>query len=46
VTASASCGRDNDPRAQFCIDCVTPMGTSHASRSLVGSTLLRIEIPA
>src|SRR2546426_6931442 len=33
VTACAYCGRNNDPSAQFCMDCGKPMGKSGRLRA-------------
>src|SRR3989442_8869226 len=40
VTACAYCGRNNDPSAQFCMDCGKPMGKSGRLRADRKSTRL------
>ena len=37
MTACAYCGRDNDPGAQFCMDCGKPMGKSGRLRAAAAS---------
>jgi hypothetical protein len=36
VTACASCGRDNEAGARFCMDCGTPMGKTAARQAAAG----------
>ena len=45
MTACAYCGRDNDPGAQFCMDCGKPMGKSAALRAAAAASGSRVVAP-